>query len=587
MRPPILYLLLGAIFIGLLASCRTDRRAERFLLQADSLLSVCPDSAQTLLHAWADSIDNQPEDIRMYYNLLRIKADDKTYVTHTSDSLILKVVHYYKKSRDKRLLPEALYYAGRTYSDLKDAPRALEYYQRAIDAMQQEKLTDYNLLSRIYSQMGELFFYQELYDEVQGVLRKAYQCDLILKDSVNLVYDLRDIGRSFAVMERKDSAAWYYNYAIEMAQLIKDIKLRNMVYREFAGFNVKWGNYFEAYKMLQIGKTTVDSIGLPPYYNNMARYYYFTNQMDSAAYYYQKELISNSLLHKAGAYEKLASIAHRRGDDSKAWHLLKRHILYKDSLQNIIRTEAINKIDALYNYKKFEHENNILKRKSLQRRILFFSSLSLTLFLLLIGVSMWQKYKRKEQNMLLQQEKLKRMQREQYQFSQSQLALNKIKIEELTMQLYDTKKSSDELRQNLLQAQKELLEKENLQIKAVQAFRESSLASLQQTRIWNKLHQPEDGNDAIKLTDTDWQELTETINAVYPQFIRQLNELCSLSQTEFQVCLLLKLNVPLVRIASIVCRSKQGISSLRERLYKKLAGKKGKPKDCDDFIRNL
>ena len=151
MRPPILYLLLGAIIVGLLASCRADRRAERFLLQADSLLSVCPDSVQTLLHAWADSIDRQPEDIRMYYNLLRVKVDDKTYVTHTSDSLILEVVRYYKKHRDKRLLPEALYYAGRTYSELKDAPRALEYYQRAIDAMQQEKLTEFKQMSVLLS----------------------------------------------------------------------------------------------------------------------------------------------------------------------------------------------------------------------------------------------------------------------------------------------------------------------------------------------------------------------------------------------------------------------------------------------------
>lgn len=586
MRLHILYLLLFITF-GMFASCHVERRAGRLLQQIDSLLQICPDSAQTLLHVWADSIDRQPEDVRMYYNLLRVKADDKTYVTHTSDSLILKVVHYYKKHRDKRFLPEALYYAGRTYSDLKDAPRALEYYQQAVDVMQREKLTDYNLLSRIYSQMGTLFFYQELYDEIPSVLRKAYQCDLILKDSVNLVYDLRDIGRSFAALNRQDSAVWYYNRAIDMAQLIKDIELRNMVYREFAGFNIKWGKYSEAYEMLQIGRTTVDSVSLLPYYNNMARYYYFTNQLDSAIYYYQKKLAFNSLLHRAGAYEGLANIAHQQGDDSNAWHLLKQHILYKDSLQNIIRTEAINKIDALYNYKKFEHENNVLKRKSLQRRMLFFSSLSLTLLLLLIGVNMWQKYKRKEQNMLLQQEKLKRLQKEQYQFSQSQLALNKMKIEELTMQLYDTKKSSDELRQNLLQAQKELLEKENLQIKAVQAFRESSLASLQQTHIWNKLHQPEDGNEVIKLTDNDWQELTETVDDVYPQFIRQLNELCSLSLTEFQVCLLIKLNVPLVRIASIVCRSKQGISSLRERLYKKLTGKKGKPKDCDDFIRNL
>lgn len=571
----------------LLVSCHTDRRAERLLQQADSLLDVCPDSVRTVLYGWKDSIAGCPERVRMYYNLLRIKADDKAYVTHTSDSLILSVVRYYRKRRDKTRLPEALYYAGRTYSDLKDAPRALEYYQRAIDVMEREKLTDYNLLSRIYSQMGELFFYQELYDEMPGVLHKAYQCDLILKDSASLVFDLRDIGRYFAVAERQDSADWYYRRAIEMAQQMKDIELRNMVYREFAGFYIRLGKYSEAYEMLQIGKTTVDSVSLPPFYNNMARYYYFTNQLDSATYYYQKKLAFNSLLHQAGAYEGLANIAHLQGNDFKAWHLLKQYILYQDSLQQIIRTEAIHKIDALYNYKKLAHENSMLKNKSLQRRILFFSSLSLTLFLLLIGVSMWQKYKRKEQNMLLQQEKLKRMQREQYQFSQSQLASNKKKIEELAMQLYDAQKSNDELRQHLLQTQKELLEKENLQIEAVQAFRASSLASLRQTKVWEKLHQPEDDNETIRLTDADWQELTQAVDVAYPHFIRQLNELCPLSETEFQVCLLIKLNVPPVRIAAIVCRSKQGISSLRERLYKKLSGKKGKPKDCDSFIRSL
>lgn len=341
------------LFLFLLGACNTHQPYPPSLLKADSLASACPDSARSLLASLQDEMSSAPEAIRMYYRLLCIKADDKAYIPHTSDSLIRSVLHYYIEKGDKRHLPEAYYYAGRTYSDLKDAPHALEYYQQAIDAMQREKLTDYNLLSRTYSQMGELFFYQELYDEVQGVLRKAYQCDLILKDSVNLVFDLRDIGRSFAVEEQQDSAVWYYNRAIEMAQLIKDVELCNMVYREFAGFNVKWGNYSDAYEMLQIGKTTIDSIGLPPYYNNMARYYYFTNQLDSAAYYYQKKLAFNSLLHRSGAYEGLANIAHRQGDDSNAWHLLKQHILYKDSLQNIIRTEAINKINALYNLKNW------------------------------------------------------------------------------------------------------------------------------------------------------------------------------------------------------------------------------------------
>ena len=585
MKHPACYIILFVVV--LLASCGADRDDVRLLQQADSLLNVRLDSMKVVLDTWADSIGHCPERVRMYYNLLRVKADDKAYVTHTSDSLILSIVRYYREQRDKTHLPEALYYAGRTYSDLKDAPRALEYYQRAIDVMEHEELTDYNLLSRIYSQMGTLFFYQELYDELPDVLRKAYQCDLILKDSANLVFDLRDIGRSFAAVERQDSADWYYRRAIAMAQQIKNDVLRNMLYREFAGFCIKLGKYAEAYEMLQIGRTTIDSLGLPPFYANMARYYYCANRLDSAAYYYEKELASNSLLHKAGAYESLANIAHRQGNDAKAWSLLQQHVLYKDSLQNIIRTETMNKIDALYNYKKYEQENKELKSKELQRKFLLFLSLSLTLIVLLLGIVLWQKYKRREQELLLRQEKLKRMQREQYQFSQSQLAANKKKIEELVTQLYDAKKSNNLLQQNLLQAQKDLLEKENLQIKAAQTFRESSLMSLQQTNVWKKLHRLGEENEATKLTEVDWEELTKAIHVVYPQFVQRLNELCSLSPTEFQVCLLIKLDIPLVRIADIVCRSKQGISSLRERLYKKFVGKKGRPKDCDDFIRNL
>ncbi|MDY2916896.1 MAG: amino acid ABC transporter permease, partial [Muribaculaceae bacterium] len=49
---------------------------------------------------------------RHYYDLLTVKARDKAYITHTSDSLILSVIDYYR-SRDSRHLPEALYYGGR------------------------------------------------------------------------------------------------------------------------------------------------------------------------------------------------------------------------------------------------------------------------------------------------------------------------------------------------------------------------------------------------------------------------------------------------------------------------------------------
>lgn len=589
MRPPILYLLLWVIIVSLLASCRTDHHTERLLRQVDSLLSVCPDSAQTLLHAWADSIDRQPEDIRMYYNLLRIKADDKTYVTHTSDSLILKVVHYYKKSRDKRLLPEALYYAGRTYSDLKDAPRALEYYQRAIDVMQREKLTDYNLLSRIYSQMGTLFFYQELYDEIPSVLRKAYQCDLILKDSVNLVFDLRDIGRAFAVKEQQDSAVWYYNQASEMAVHIKDSILLSMVYGELAGFYVNWGNYPAAHEKLQIAWQTVDTLSMPMYYNNTAEYCFYTNQFDSAVYYYKKKLSLDSYSQKASAYEGLAKIARKRDNISQAMEYYELYMLYDDSLKQGIRTETINKIDALYNYQKYEKENKLLKYENSKHKRQIYFLILLALFFLLLFAVFWQKYKRKEQAMLFQQEKLKLQQEKLKQYSQEQIEENKKRIEMLSRQLQQAETDKDLLRQDLLLAKREQVEKENQRIKAVQEIQRKAKESLCQTDVYNKFYAVANNEKNPKcITSRDWNMLLSLIDEAYANFTSRLRELYpQISDKELQVCLLIKIGITPTQMATILFSSKQDISSIRSRLYTKLSGRKGSSKQCDLLVQDL
>ena len=65
----------------------------------------------------------------------RCSAADKAYMRHTSDTLIRQVVAYYEDGADPWLLPEAYYYAGRVYSDLGDAPQALDYFERAAEAL--------------------------------------------------------------------------------------------------------------------------------------------------------------------------------------------------------------------------------------------------------------------------------------------------------------------------------------------------------------------------------------------------------------------------------------------------------------------
>ena len=88
------------LFVFSLYACK-DRSYPRILVAADSLTYANPDSAITLLKQLKIQISHGSEATQMYYRLLQIKANDKAYVTHTSDSAILPIVRYYEKKKSK------------------------------------------------------------------------------------------------------------------------------------------------------------------------------------------------------------------------------------------------------------------------------------------------------------------------------------------------------------------------------------------------------------------------------------------------------------------------------------------------------
>lgn len=172
------------VAILLLCTCSCHNKPYPKSMQAaDYIVNTVPDSAVVLLEQLKDSISSEPQSTQIYYYLLSTKAKDKAYIPHTSDSLILQVVHYYENKKDKKHLPEAYYYAGRICRDLGDAPQALDYFQKAIEVL--EESNKYRLLSRIYSQMGTLYMYQDIYDEAMDSYKKAYQYDILTKDSTD------------------------------------------------------------------------------------------------------------------------------------------------------------------------------------------------------------------------------------------------------------------------------------------------------------------------------------------------------------------------------------------------------------------
>lgn len=186
------------ISIFLLSGC-AGRNHDTRLVEVAEIVSKSPKEALVLL----DSIN--PESLsdadRHYYDFLTIKAKDKAYITHTSDSLALSVIDYYSKHRDDRLYPEAIYYGGRVYNDMGDYPTALKYYQNALDLLP-EDTKHLRLRSHVLSQTSSLLRTLRLYKRAIPYVEKSIRVDSMLNDSLNLMFDLKLLGTINLYMQR-------------------------------------------------------------------------------------------------------------------------------------------------------------------------------------------------------------------------------------------------------------------------------------------------------------------------------------------------------------------------------------------------
>lgn len=555
---------------------------------ADSLANICPDSALVLLEQLKESIGNEPEETQMYYHLLTIKAKDKAYITHTSDSLITQVLRYYRGKKNKKHLPMAYYYAGRVYSDLGDAPKALEYFLRAIDISKES--TEYELLSETYSQTGKLYLYHDIYNDAYKAFHKAWKYDVLRKDSTAIIRELQNLGRTFSFLEQPDSAIHYYKEAAQLARHIENPELGNMINCELASYYANLEMYQEAYKTTQSIFNQKELLTTPNFCSVMALHYYFSNQPDSANYYYSQLLASNEYSYKETAYQGLTNIARQKGEYEIAWQYFDEFILYQDSLQKIITQEGIRKINSLYTHqleqKEIDRQQQNLRTQK-NWNILMTLSLLITIALF---IAFREFYKREEQAKRTQQEKSKNALEKQYKSSLAQIRQNEKEIQSLETSLQEAIASKDELRQALLQAQKEYIQKNNEQIEAKQKMEEQYKISLASTDIYKKFQQAskkEELKEEDKIKDADWQELACAVDKAHDQFTQRLNELHPIKDIELRVCLLLKIGLSPQQIAVITIRSKQAITSVRKRLYQKFFKEDGTPNQWDSFIQEF
>lgn len=550
---------------------------------ADSLSAANPGKAIALLDSLRPQMEQEREPVRMYYALLCIKARDKAYLLHTSDSLARAVLHYYENRNDRRHLPEAYYYAGRVMSDLGDAPQALHYFEKALEVMP----PDDELLFRgkVLSQMGWLFYHQKMYPEALERYRKSLACDSLMGDSMGMAYDWRDIGDTYLKLRENDNALASLLQAHQICEALQDTTIAYTIQHSLAKLYAVRKDFASARLFVQRALQGATERTIADVYVTAGIICQTENRLDSAAWYYNAAIRQGSVFSRLAAYGNLGQIRLNQGDAEAAIQYLKKYLACSDSIQSLTHTEGIRRIHALYNYQLREKENNRLKAANARKeqRLMHLSMGIATL--LACAFFVYRKQKKTWAARLRMAELLKKeAHRRSEQFirdNQKEIARLQAQIQQQQQQL----QGATTLRQQL-ENQKEIIVCTNQQIALEQDKRRLAEMFFFNSDIYKHFKQQLQ-TPVPHLTALDWETLQTQLDACYDNFTRKLNGLYRMSEREMQICLLVKAKFSNTDIGHLTNLSLEGVSSVRRRLYQKVFQEKGGAKDWDTFLLSL
>ena len=582
------YLIL--LLLVLLAACRHAGRTFEVLDKAEEFIQTYkPDSAYTLLKEIPNP-QQYPEKERARWCLLMTQAIDKTYRTHTSDSLIRFAVHYYEKVNDLSKLPTAFYTLGRVQRDLKDNEHAVNSFLKALDLAKGSD--DYKLQYLAASQLGHVYAYSRFIDEALKTYQQALYFAEQDNDSISSSYANSYLGRVYGLQKDWNRSIELYQKAISIAQQTSYIPALRLGLNELAAIYKCCEKYQEAADCLEqlISLENEASSGMEgAVYLNLGDLYRLTDRNDLAIPYLEKALQTKNLYTKRSAYQCFYYVYTGQRNYQKAVEYNNLFWECNDSIQKIENRKAVITAEAKYKHEKLLTEKQQLELK--QSKLIFWGS-SLLLVAIIIILLVYMDKKRITIRLF-----------EQLHAIRSQIAENK-----RTIASYQEQIDSLSLRQSDyddLQQEKASLEQEvsNLleQNEKLNSQKSQILVRLNQKdeeikqyeEIIKQRENTPDIFTRIKQTHTieekEWPELIARTDALHQQFFERLRKAFpQLTETDLQLCCLMRLGYDKKEQKSLLKITDDSLEKRKQRLKRRLdPNKKWEKGELEQFIHHF
>ena len=570
-----------------LSSC-SNRKYEQTITRADNLMELSQDSARSAL-AILDSIrpdlSKMGKSTQMRYQLVYAKGMNKGYVDFTTDSLMKEIVDYYDNHGTCQQQMLAHYLLGCVYRDLGDSPASLSCYNDAVEKVDTTSSDcDYKLLTRVYEQQGALFLSQSMPQNALSAYQKAEKYAWIAKDTLSAVHSYEHLGNIYEYMDNmnkvievyENASRRYrqYGYPVQAARALGGAIQALILTKQYAKAK-KYMDVFEA----ESGYFQKDSCYS---YINYSHYYYLKglycleSHSDSAKYWFTKcqEFAKTNNNKSFSAYAwYLYYIKHQQMDSVAKYS--EQAFAYNDSANLDMERDLMQKMQAIYDYDRWKNVAHNEEIKATRANLTLLVSILVSVSVIIIGILTFLVYRKKRKQELQEKEEQENQIRQQIYYTKQELEL---------LRTVNDRKIAD-----VIKEKEQTINKLEDDLKDIRdKYSNSSLSDvdilLKESSIYKRIKYLELHPKEI-MRENDWIELEETIEQLIPSFIPLLKN--RLNVMAYRICLLVKLEISTSSIAILLGLSSSAISKNRKVMLEKLCGRSGKPKDFDEYIRQI
>ena len=556
-----------------------QQAADRDIAVADSLSEAAPQRAMTLIDSLeGESAMNKSRHMKLL--LLKAKVRNKLAMPMSTDSLKY-IADYFDKHGDSNERMLAYYILGCVYQRSQDAPMALQYFhEAAAKADTTDSSCDFLTLHRIHVWSAEILKNQRAISDAFHENSLAFKYAMKAKDTLNAIITYEQkaniyskqylIDSVISIREKLYGLYSKYGYKREAAYSLGpliDIYAKNGniskakhaldVYEKMSGRFDKYGNIKK---------------GLEVHYAIKGYYYLSINDYDSARLCFDKCLktTSNYPNDFGYSYEGLTELYKKlhRPDSVAKYSELTRQM--SDTIYARMSTEHLQQMQAMYNYNRYRQTAEEAEKDALRTKYISIIIIMAIMAAAIGGALAVRTYIMRKRRARVDEIK-------EYERSISELKKARRELDILTENRQTRMESLiKEKEEEIERLQKEKAEYEkNKDIAArMTPFADEPVVKILR-RHAEKEHVMMSGEERKMLISLfDSYEKISRLKAV-------------LSESEYELCLLVKLGFAPSQINMLTGRSLQDIANIRKRMYNRITGKDGSSRDFDKFIKSL